>query len=1536
MRTSLGNFWGGLVGVAAAFLALGVRADVRSYDVVVAGGTQRAVATAEDFRRAGRSVCVLAPRNYLGEDVAGNLACVADGVTPLVAKRALDRRLLDCGADFLTGVFVLSVHSNEVRCASSCGAFTIGCRTFTDCRMPCPKNGFSRAARIVVSGTAPSAPGMTVRPLPGDCTTVVTNRVKEDGDGCVHVVSGRVWRCEFDLPFPVKDAFGKSAAELVAREKTWVPDLLDGADELIPLDAQGPVPPPHAASCEADVVVVGGGVAGAPAAIAAARNGAKVILVEALRQLGGMGTAGGIGQYWQGRRDGLTAEYDQRIRDLKPAVHGVGKREAWRRLVQEAGVTVLWGCAAYGVEKTGGRLVAVKVATDYGPLRLAARTFVDATGNANLAAEAGVPVEFLEKGPLAVQGSGVTWRPLGVGYMNTDWGYVNDSSVRDRTRFLASGRLGAQGVWDVSQLVGSRERRRIVAEVVLTDADMATGRKFSDVIVCTRSNFDSHGTTIDDLGLLPEPGSWLKEGAVPYRALLPMDVDNLLVAGLGLGATRDALPIIRMQPDVQNTGYAVGCAAALAAAQGGDCRSVDVKALQRKLVREGRLPEKALTWTDRTVSDDALAQAVRSIADDYRGAALALSERTRAIPLLKAAFAAAKETTARFRYAHVLGVLGEDDGAELLADWIRRKIDVPEPNLAKRPPYARRFDYRQSILIALGRTKRPVAAEVLCECAAKLSFDEKFAAHRAVCWAAASCGSREVGEILRRKAAAYPSAIVREAVRPKAGYSPKNHFMTDEQIAALKSLDIATAVFRLTGDDTFLKPWLDDVREVYRLQAERVLRESGRMATAGLNADIRWEPLYEPGGGGAIVSVGVSPHDGNHLIAGGDMLGVGVSFDGGRSWLPANKGLTSYEMATPTFHPTRKHEVWIGSCMGLFRSTDAGRSWTPSRRGMPPMKGGRYTAMIEKVLFDPSDAARMVAVGGSSRRWGTSDCQGAVWLSVDGGESWCRHGTVTEEGFVTNAVKGANIVKAFWGPGRKQTTWLHVMADKAGWFTSTDGGRTWHRRRPKGLAEPLANLTCHPKDPCVVWAVTGCGPADASGKRMPGRIYKSTDGGRNFIVSDKGLVPSRNRDVHLTTHFRDIEVSPVDPDVLYVSDLSWGSGSIWRSADGGASWKRVCRKGGKDGIDTACYAGPSCVVVPSPQSADCAYAFNSEYILKTTDAGRTWTDMTASRPDPAKPDHWRGRGWNGWCSQNYVFNPYRKGESMMVAMDAGHGWHSKDGLKSWRYACGNAGLWGGANDVAFSKDGYIYIATGQRGASSGVMVSADNGETWANRYGASCGLPDRRKSVYSFVWADPETGKRAFAVTDGDRYVTEDGGASWRKEPIEGGGGYIAADTQKVGRFYLKSRIGVRVTDDWKTFRNLGMEGEAEGRIVCDVRGRLLVCRGRTARERPGLWRYDPKEGSWTNLHQDRLAWAVAADPSDPTRLILVTNDMPYHDFAGGHGAFVSSDDGATWAECDLGGMMRRFSCVTFDPFDPTTIVAGMSGGGFIRGTWKK
>lgn len=706
----------------------------------------------------------------------------------------------------------------------------------------------------------------------------------------------------------------------------------------------------------------------------------------------------------------------------------------------------------------------------------------------------------------------------------------------------------------------------------------------------------------------------------------------------------------------------------------------------------------------------------------------------------------------------------------------------------------------------------------------------------------------------------------------------------------------------------------------------------GAFVLASAAPDFVWRPLYEPGCGGAIVSLEVSPHDSNHLVSGGDMLGTAVSFDAGELWAPG-LGLPAYEMATPTFHPERADDVWIGSCMGPFLSKDGGRTWQWRRNGMPERSRGRYSVPVEKILIDPVCSERLIAFGGSSRRWSNLSPQtmGAIWLSEDYGSNWRRAGTIAEDGFTADAVPGANIVKAWWGAEQKPCA--HLLADGVGWFSSHDGGRTWRRRKTGGLPRIPSGITTHPSDSNVVWAAVPPGPVGPDGRREPGSIWKSADAGRTFVPCDEGVTKSTRADLNFVTRFSDIAVSPVPPYRLYVSDMGWATQAIWVSDDGGAAWRKGC---GKESLRTACFAGPGCRIAPSSTEPEVAYAYNSEYVLKTADGGRTWTDATAFRPDSSKPEHWRGRGWSGWCSRAVTFNPYRRGQSVVQAMDAARGWVSDDGFRSWRYAHGGVGPWSGGVAAAFSRDGSIYLTTGQGGFNNGIVYSHDGGKTWASAFGAKRGLPERADGVYGGVWADGDDGNHAFAVFHTNRYVTVDGGLSWRREtPAETG--RFVVDPVNSKRFYIKNSNGVFSTEDWKSFRWMGLPGISEGDIACDRLGRVLVCRGRIGdKTSRGLWRLDPREGDWRRLHGDSLACAVAVDPFDQRRIVMTTADHPYHDFSGGNGVYVSDDDGVTWHQMDKGLHVRRLTCVAFDPFDGETIVAGTTGGGFVVAKWPR
>ena len=170
-------------------------------------------------------------------------------------------------------------------------------------------------------------------------------------------------------------------------------------------------------AAEADVCVVGSGAAGATAAIAAARDGASVVLVEQLPFLGGTSTAvldTFYGFWTPGDAPrkvvgGIADEVVAGLRALGPVVerpntYGAGTgltyvaehlKVVWERLASEAGVRILLHAMLQDAAvDPGGHVRAIVVATKAGLRRIAARTFVDASGDADLCAYAGFGYEI--------------------------------------------------------------------------------------------------------------------------------------------------------------------------------------------------------------------------------------------------------------------------------------------------------------------------------------------------------------------------------------------------------------------------------------------------------------------------------------------------------------------------------------------------------------------------------------------------------------------------------------------------------------------------------------------------------------------------------------------------------------------------------------------------------------------------------------------------------------------------------------------------------------------------------------------------------------------------------------------------------------------------------------------------------------------------------------------------------------------------------------------------------------------------------------
>ena len=408
------------------------------------------------------------------------------------------------------------------------------------------------------------------------------------------------------------------------------------------------------ALCTADIVVIGGGFAGAAAAIAAARQGRKVILLE---QAGFLGGAAGSNLvfpymgYWtekDGRRidlsAGLFAEINRRLTEMD-ALHFTCFHEEYLKVVleqmaEEAGVQLVYHAAVCRAEVSGGRIRAVDAVCCGLTRRYEADVFIDATGDANLAALAGCPYEqgrtqdgfcqpmtlcfrlgnvdkekfykeHAQINPLysAWQAAGKLRDPrenmlifdypvAGVLHFNTTRVVrLDPTDPDDLTRAEIEARLQTlelvdflrqnfsafadAGLIGTAHYIGVRESRRVCGEHLLTAEELKECTVFEDAIAAGNYDIDIHSPTGSGTShYYFAEGTWY---TIPYRSLVAKGTDNLLVAGRCLSATHEAQASVRIMPICCCTGEAAGVAAAVCAENGAAARSADVGAIRARL-----------------------------------------------------------------------------------------------------------------------------------------------------------------------------------------------------------------------------------------------------------------------------------------------------------------------------------------------------------------------------------------------------------------------------------------------------------------------------------------------------------------------------------------------------------------------------------------------------------------------------------------------------------------------------------------------------------------------------------------------------------------------------------------------------------------------------------------------------------------------------------------------------------------------------------------------------------------------------------------
>lgn len=579
-----------------------------------------------------------------------------------------------------------------------------------------------------------------------------------------------------------------------------------------------------------DVVVIGGGTGGAPAGIGAARRGAKTLVVEYLYGLGGVGTEGAIAGYYWGNRVGFTAS----VQDGQTRWVVEQKKQWWRSELLKAGAEIWFGTLGCGAFVENGRVKGAVVATPQGRGVVLAEVVIDATGNADVAAAAGAETQYTDATEFGMQGTGLPGRRLGETYNNTDFTIVDETDMLDIWRTFVFSKDKYPDAFDHGRLIDTRERRRIKGEATITLADQLLERTYPDTVVQAYSNFDTHGYTVDPLLLIEHPERRGVLVNIPYRAMLPQGLEGMLVIGLAISAHRDAVPLIRMQPDIQNGGYAAGVAAAMAAAHDLPLRGIDIRAVQKHLVEIGNLKAEVLEQEDSLpLPQEKIAEAVSRIPEGS-GAAVVMTHPQEALPMVRKAYEQA-DGEAKLVYAKLLALLGDDAGTETLLAALRNTAQWDTGwDYRGMGQFGSAYSPMDQLIVALGATRRKDALPAILQKLRLLSAADAFSHHRAVARALELIGdpaaAEPLAELLQKPGMAGHVQADIETARQRG--APGGTNAVTGRRDSLRELLIARALYRCgdyqgLGRKT-LRAYTKDLRGHLARHAQAVLQENGQ------------------------------------------------------------------------------------------------------------------------------------------------------------------------------------------------------------------------------------------------------------------------------------------------------------------------------------------------------------------------------------------------------------------------------------------------------------------------------------------------------------------------------------------------------------------------------------------------------------------------------------------------------------------------------------------------------------------------------------
>ena len=254
--------------------------------------------------------------------------------------------------------------------------------------------------------------------------------------------------------------------------------------------------------------------------------------------------------------------------------------------------------------------------------------------------------------------------------------------------------------------------------------------------------------------------------------------------------------------------------------------------------------------------------------------------------------------------------------------------------------------------------------------------------------------------------------------------------------------------------------------------------------------------------------------------------------------------VTSGRVADVAVDPVHPDTWYVAAASGgVWKTDNAATTWTPVFD-----HEGSYS--IGCVVIDPHDPLTVWVGTGENNSQRSVSYGDGVYRSNDGGKSWTNVGLKASEhvgGIAIDPRDGNVVYVAAQGP-------LWRAGGDRGLYKTTDGGKTWDRVLNVDEWTGVNEVALDPRNPDVlyatsyqrarqVWALIDGGPGSA--------IWKSRDGGKSWKKLESGLPKGDKGRIG-------IAISPVNPDVVYAIVEARGKDTgVYRSSDGGGSWEKM-------------------------------------------------------------------------------------------------------------------------------------------------------------------------------------------------------------------------------------------------------------------------------------------------------------------------------------------------------------------------------------------